>query len=159
MLSNAFVFCSCWRERIVESRDIEASIALWSLSTNYIRIVAYNDMNGGHCQYCSWYRVTVNQLLLSRTWIHRIQRVSPRLTCIRWYKTRVMHFRENPADGSSSNYTPNASTRSLRPMFTLRTRLQSLHGDCHHGFKRFLLLPDADNSLRMPHSRVMPRSM
>ncbi|EZA57422.1 Neuropeptide-like protein, partial [Ooceraea biroi] len=72
---------------------------------------------------------------------------------------RAKNATENPADGSSSNYTPNSSTRSLRPMFTLKTRLQSLRGDCHQGFKRFLLLPDADNFLRTPNSHIMPRSM
>ncbi|XP_011262384.2 neuropeptide-like 1 isoform X1 [Camponotus floridanus] len=73
---------------------------------------------------------------------------------------RYLVDRENPADGSSSNYTPDASTRSLRPIFTPKTRyLQSLHGDCRHGFKRFLLLPDMDNFLRTSNSHIAPRSM
>ncbi|EFN87936.1 Neuropeptide-like 1 [Harpegnathos saltator] len=74
-------------------------------------------------------------------------------------KARMMNFRENPADGSTSHYTSDTSTRSLRPLFTPKTRyLQSLHGDCRHGFKRFLLLPDVDDFLR-PNSRIAPRSM
>ncbi|KAM0726131.1 Neuropeptide-like 1 [Formica fusca] len=73
---------------------------------------------------------------------------------------RYLVERENPADGSSSNYTPDASTRSLRLISTPKTRyLQSLHGDCRHGFKRFLLLPDMDNFLRTSNSRIAPRSM
>ncbi|XP_011648210.1 neuropeptide-like 1 isoform X1 [Pogonomyrmex barbatus] len=46
---------------------------------------------------------------------------------------RYLVEREDPADGSSSNYTPNASARSLRPMFTPKTRY--LHGDCRRGFR------------------------
>ncbi|CAL1680249.1 unnamed protein product [Lasius platythorax] len=73
---------------------------------------------------------------------------------------RYLVERENPADGSSPNYTPDASTRSLKPIFTPKTRyLQSLHGDCRHGFKKFLLLPDMDNFLRTSNSRIAPRSM
>ncbi|XP_050462356.1 neuropeptide-like 1 isoform X2 [Cataglyphis hispanica] len=73
---------------------------------------------------------------------------------------RYLVERENPADGSSSNYTPDTSPRSLRPIFTPKTRyLQSLHGDCRHGFKRFLLLPDMDNFLRTSNSRIAPHSM
>ncbi|XP_029173099.1 neuropeptide-like 1 isoform X2 [Nylanderia fulva] len=72
---------------------------------------------------------------------------------------RYLVERENPADGSSPNYTPDASTRSLKPIFTPKTRyLQSLHGDCRHGFKKFLLLPDMDNFLRT-NSRIAPHSM
>ncbi|KAL0107656.1 hypothetical protein PUN28_014755 [Cardiocondyla obscurior] len=72
---------------------------------------------------------------------------------------RYLVERENPADGSSSNYTPNASARSLRPIFTPKTRyMQSLHGDCRHGFQRFLL-PDIDNFLRTSNTRVASHSM
>ncbi|KOC61119.1 Neuropeptide-like 1 [Habropoda laboriosa] len=54
---------------------------------------------------------------------------------------------ENPADGSpSSDYSSNSSTRSLRPNFNPKTRyVQALHGDCRHGFERFLLLPTTGN--------------
>ncbi|TGZ32188.1 hypothetical protein DBV15_01048 [Temnothorax longispinosus] len=70
-----------------------------------------------------------------------------------------MNFREDSADGSSSNYTPNASARSLRPIITPKARyLQSLHGDCRHGFQRYLL-PDIDNFLRTSNSRVASHSM
>ncbi|XP_071569435.1 neuropeptide-like 1 isoform X1 [Temnothorax nylanderi] len=72
---------------------------------------------------------------------------------------RYLVEREDSADGSSSNYTPNASARSLRPIFTPKARyLQSLHGDCRHGFQRFLL-PDIDNFLRTSNSRVASHSM
>ncbi|XP_006559359.1 neuropeptide-like 1 isoform X1 [Apis mellifera] len=60
---------------------------------------------------------------------------------------RYLVDRENPADGSSPNYSSNSSTRSLRPNLNPRTRyIQALHGDCRHGFKRFLLLPATDNN-------------
>ncbi|EGI58293.1 Neuropeptide-like 1 [Acromyrmex echinatior] len=70
---------------------------------------------------------------------------------------------EDPADGTSSNYTPLASakTRSLRPFIPKTRYLQSLHrlhGDCRHGFKRFLL-PDIDNFLRTSNSRIVSNSM
>ncbi|KAG5347186.1 NPLP1 protein, partial [Acromyrmex charruanus] len=76
---------------------------------------------------------------------------------------RYLVEREDPADGSSSNYTPLASakTRSLRPFIPKTRYLQSLHrlhGDCRHGFKRFLL-PDIDNFLRTSNSRIVSHSM
>ncbi|KYQ52785.1 Neuropeptide-like 1, partial [Trachymyrmex zeteki] len=76
---------------------------------------------------------------------------------------RYLVEREDPADGSSSNYTPHASakTRSLRPFIPKTRYLQSLHrlhGDCRHGFKRFLL-PDIDNFLRTSNSRIVSHSM
>ncbi|KAG5308473.1 NPLP1 protein, partial [Acromyrmex insinuator] len=76
---------------------------------------------------------------------------------------RYLVEREDPADGSSSNYTPLASakTRSLRPFIPKTRYLQSLHrlhGDCRHGFKRFLL-PDIDNFLRTSNSRIVSNSM
>ncbi|XP_011065959.1 PREDICTED: uncharacterized protein LOC105153039 isoform X1 [Acromyrmex echinatior] len=76
---------------------------------------------------------------------------------------RYLVEREDPADGTSSNYTPLASakTRSLRPFIPKTRYLQSLHrlhGDCRHGFKRFLL-PDIDNFLRTSNSRIVSNSM
>ncbi|XP_012347316.1 neuropeptide-like 1 isoform X2 [Apis florea] len=60
---------------------------------------------------------------------------------------RYLVDRENSADGPSPNYSSNSSTRSLRPNLNPRTRyIQALHGDCRHGFKRFLLLPATDNN-------------
>ncbi|CAL7933925.1 unnamed protein product [Xylocopa violacea] len=59
---------------------------------------------------------------------------------------RYLDGRKNSANGPSTDYSSNSSTRSLRPEFNPRTSyVQALHGDCRHGFKRFLLLPTTDN--------------
>ncbi|XP_043510339.1 neuropeptide-like 1 isoform X1 [Frieseomelitta varia] len=58
---------------------------------------------------------------------------------------RYLIGRENPADGTSSDYSSNTS-RSLRPNFNPRARyVQALHEDCRHGFERFLPLPTMGN--------------
>ncbi|CAK9813703.1 Neuropeptide-like 1 [Anthophora plagiata] len=44
---------------------------------------------------------------------------------------RYLLRRENSADGTSSDYTSNSSTRSLRPNFNSKARyVQALHEDC-----------------------------
>ncbi|XP_033186939.1 neuropeptide-like precursor 1 isoform X4 [Bombus vancouverensis nearcticus] len=68
---------------------------------------------------------------------------------------RYPNGRENPADGPPSDYSANSSTRSLRPNFKSRKHsVQALHGDCRHGFKRFLVLPTTDNYFheKLPYS-------
>ncbi|XP_076765903.1 neuropeptide-like precursor 1 isoform X2 [Xylocopa sonorina] len=59
---------------------------------------------------------------------------------------RYLDGRKNSANGPSTDYSTSSSTRSLRPDYNPRTSyVQALHGDCRHGFKRFLLLPTTDN--------------
>ncbi|XP_076669368.1 neuropeptide-like precursor 1 isoform X2 [Andrena cerasifolii] len=74
----------------------------------------------------------------------------PRLRSARFSRSpRDFIGRENPTDGSSSNYPPNSSARSLRRNFNHRPRyIQALHEDCRHGFRRFFTLPAANNFLR-----------
>ncbi|XP_015438768.1 PREDICTED: neuropeptide-like 1 [Dufourea novaeangliae] len=74
----------------------------------------------------------------------------PSLRAVRFSRSpRYFVGRENPSDGSSSNYSSNSSTRSLKPNIKPGAPyVQALHGDCRHGFKRFLLLPTTDKFLR-----------
>ncbi|KAF7393152.1 hypothetical protein HZH66_008985 [Vespula vulgaris] len=59
---------------------------------------------------------------------------------------RYLVDRENSADGPTSNYSSHPTTWSLRPIFgsgSPRTRfLQSLCGNCHHGFRRYRSITD-----------------
>ncbi|KAG7210960.1 hypothetical protein KM043_016333 [Ampulex compressa] len=74
---------------------------------------------------------------------------------------RYLIGRENPADGQnySSDYSSNSSAWSSKPDLSSKARyVQALHGDCRHGFKRFLLLPPTDNFLRQK-LYTSPRSM
>ncbi|XP_076632552.1 neuropeptide-like precursor 1 isoform X1 [Colletes latitarsis] len=56
----------------------------------------------------------------------------PSLSASRFSRSpRYLVDRENPTDGSSSNYAINSPTRSLRRNFKLRVpHIQALHGDC-----------------------------
>ncbi|XP_076390202.1 neuropeptide-like precursor 1 isoform X3 [Megachile rotundata] len=65
---------------------------------------------------------------------------------------RYLVSRENSADGSSSNYPTNPSTRSLRRNTNSRPpkpqgNVRALHRDYRHGFK-FLVSPTIDNACR-----------
>ncbi|XP_015609435.1 neuropeptide-like 1 isoform X2 [Cephus cinctus] len=72
---------------------------------------------------------------------------------------RYLVDREDPADGSTSNNSPNASTRTLSLNLGTRGRyLQSLNGDCRHGFKRYFLLPRIDNFLHLRKLQNVPKS-
>ncbi|KAK1129471.1 hypothetical protein K0M31_019197 [Melipona bicolor] len=72
---------------------------------------------------------------------------------------RYLIGRENPADGTSSDYSSNTS-RSLRPNFNPRARyVQALHEDCRHGFERFLPLPTMGNFHQKLPSTLRSKSL
>ncbi|XP_017755465.1 PREDICTED: neuropeptide-like 1 isoform X2 [Eufriesea mexicana] len=59
---------------------------------------------------------------------------------------RYLVGREDSVHGTSSDYTSDSTTRSLRPNFNPRVRyVRAMHGDCRHGFKGFPRLSTTDN--------------
>ncbi|KAF7992639.1 hypothetical protein HCN44_004983 [Aphidius gifuensis] len=66
----------------------------------------------------------------------------PTFRAARFSRSPRWSDQEDSTDGTSSNNTPNSSSRLGINQSDLKTRyVQTLKGDCRHGFKRYLLIP------------------